>query len=252
MPARCHRPERIVRDAVQDRRYLEGEGDDFFRRNFAGADPAVLRPLKAAIASELAEAGVEPRRMLEFGCNYGDLLHHYAATTGAECYGVEPSAEAIAFGRRAYGERIELVRGTIASHPLRDDPALRHAFDLVVVDDVFCWVARETLFQSIASIDDALAEGGVLFVREFLPLRNQRNRNHHIPDEAVYCYKASASHARIFSASGIYEVLWQKTWIDRGDAWVQRVGRDPFESRWCDTILRKSYSDYYAVGEERG
>ncbi len=238
--------------APQDHRYLESEADDFFRRNFAGADPAVLRPLKATIAAELAEAGVTPRRMLEFGCNYGDLLHHYAATTGAECYGVEPSAEAVAFGRRAYGERVELLRGTIAEHPLRDDPELRGGFDLVVVDDVFCWVSRETLFQSVANIDAALAEGGALFIREFLPLRNQRNRNHHIADGAVYCYKPSAPHARIFTASGIYEVLWQKVWMDRGDAWVTRDGRDPFESRWCDTILRKSYSEYYALGNGGG
>ncbi len=237
-----------MKSAVQDRHYLEREADDFFRRNFSGADPSVLRPKKATIVAALAEAGLRPRRILEFGCNYGDFLHHFAVAAGAECHGVEPSAEAVSFGRHAYGKRIDLQRGTMAAHPLQGEPRYRQFFDLVVVDDVLCWVARETLFQSIANVDDALAEGGALFLREFFPLGNRRNRNHHVSEAEVYCYKPSGPHAQIFVASGIYEVVWQKVWMDRSDSWVTRQARDPFESRWCDTILRKSYSDYYRAG----
>ena len=237
-----------MRSATQDRHYLEREADDFFFRNFRDADPTALRKAKRGIAAAIEEAGIRPTRVLEFGCNYGDLLNHYAEVHGAQCYGVEPSQAAVEFGRSAYGDRVHLERGTLAAFPLQARDDFRHAFDLVIVEDVFCWVSRETLFQSIANVDDALGEGGALFIREFLPQRNERNRNHHVETQDVYCYKPSAPHARMFTASGMYDVVWQKTWIDPEDPWVREGGRPAFESRWCDTVLRKSFSGYYRSG----
>jgi len=235
-----------MRASPQDRHYLAVEADAFFERNHAQADPSVLRPHKRRIADQLAAAGVlRPRRMLEYGCGYGDLLHHFAASAGAECVGVEPSKRAIELGTQAYGASVRLVQGTLADNPVNADVASQRAFDLIVVDDVFCWVSRETLFQSIANVDDALADGGHLFIREFFPLANRRNRNHHVAEESVYCHKPAGPHAAIFTASGVYAVVWQQVTMDPADRWVESAGRDPFESRWSDTVLRKSSSDYW-------
>jgi SAM-dependent methyltransferase len=189
---------------------------------------------------------VRPRRVLEYGCNVGDLLGHLAEATGAECVGVEPSAKAIERGRRAFGDQVRLCQGTIADNEVNADPAAVGTFDLVIVDDVFCWVSRETLFQSVANIDDALAEGGHLYVREFAPLQSKRNRNHHVEGAEVYCYKPAGLHCGMFTASGSYAVVWQEIWIDRDDPWVQRVPGRLFEARWSDAILRKSHADYFA------
>jgi SAM-dependent methyltransferase len=232
----------------QDRYYLEVEGDAFFARNFGDADPSTLRPQKQRIADSIEAAGVAPKRVLEFGCNYGDLLDYYARERSAEAIGVEASGAAVAFGRKAYGERIRLEHGTLAENPISADAAQRESFDLIVVDDVLCWVSRETLLQSIANIDGALRDGGFLFLREFLPLSNRRNRNHHVEasEGDVYCYKPAAPHYKIFTATGTYEVVWQQVWMDRSDAWLEREGRDAFESRWSDVVLRKSYSDYFS------
>jgi SAM-dependent methyltransferase len=234
--------------SAQDRHYLEVEGDAFFARNFADADPSILRPGKRRIAEAIEAAGVVPKRVLEFGCNYGDLLEHYAREHSAEAIGVEASGAAVAFGRKAYGDCIRLEHGTLADNAISADEAARASFDLVVVDDVLCWVSRETLLQSIANIDAAISDGGFLFLREFLPLANQRNRNHHVdPSQAdVYCYKPAAPHYKIFTATGTYEVIWQQVWMDRQDGWLKREGRDAFESRWSDVVLRKSYSDYFS------
>ena len=65
-------------------------------------------------------------------------------------------------------------------------------------------------------------------------------------DADVYCYKPSAPHYKIFTATGTYEIVWQQVWMDRADAWIEPEGRDVFESRWSDVVLRKSYSDYFA------
>lgn len=237
-----------MKTSIQDRRYLEVEADDFFVRNFSNADPTTLRPPKRRIVAQLDACGITPKKILEYGCNYGDLLAHYGEREGALAYGVEPSAQAVAFGKRAYGERVTLYQGTMADNPLALDPRFHDFFDLVIVDDVFCWVSRETLFQSIANLDEMLAPGGHLFVREFAPLANRRNRNHHIDQGDVFCFKPRGPHSTIFTASGCYEIVWQEISMDRCDAWLTRAGADAFEARWADTLLRKSYVDYFTEG----
>lgn len=235
-----------MKSSSQDRAYLQHEADAFFERNAQGADPATLRPKKRTILAAFEESGLVPRRVLEYGCNYGDLLNHLATVHGAVCHGVEPSARAVELGRTAYGDALTLHQGTVADNPVNADPESTGAFDLVVIDDVFCWVSRETLFQSVANVDDALADGGFLFIREFLPLRDTRNRNHHVADGDVHCYKPAATHARMFTASGVYTPVWQKVTLDAEDAWARDRAGDPFESRWVDTLLRKSLAGYWA------
>ncbi len=137
------------------------------------------------------------------------------------------------------------MQGTMARNPINGDGAHTGWFDLIVVDDVFCWVSRETLYQSIANVDDLLCDGGHLFIREFYPLQSTRNRNHHVTDGEVYCYKTGDLHTRIFTASGMYRVVSQRVWMDGEDAWANGVDEKGFESRWSDAILRKSLADYY-------
>ena len=230
----------------QDRYYVDVEADAFHERNHAETDPTVLRPHKRRILERLGRAGVRPRKVVEFGCAYGDLLNHFAVEDDAQAFGVEPSAKAVAKGLEAYDGRARLVQGTLAENPLSADPAQRGSFDLVVVDDVFCWVARETLFQSVANVDALLAEGGHLYIQEFLPLHQTRNRNHHAGDEEVWCHKPRGPHAAMFTASGAYEVVYQEVSIDTDDGWVAASGKPAFESRWSNVVLRKSAGDYFA------
>lgn len=235
-----------MKESRQDRYYLEVEGDKFFERNMSAVDPRKLRPHKARIAEQIAECGLQPRRVLEYGCNYADLLNHYAVQEqGVECVGVEVSAKALELGRASYGDRVRLCHGTIARNEINDDPDFRGHFDLVIVDDVLCWVSRETIFESVANIDDVLQEGGLLYLREFYPQANRRNANHHVSDEAVFCYKPAGPHYRMLTASGVYEIVWQKVTLDHADNWVRERGKDAFDSRWVDTILRKSLTEFF-------
>ena len=229
----------------QDEHYLAAEADAFFERNREHFDPSALRATKRKILDQLAGCAPPPRRVLEFGCNYGDLLAHYATANDARAVGVEPSGKAVAFGREHFGDAIDLHVGTIADNPITRDPANRGAFDLVIVDDVLCWVSRETIFESIAAIDAMLADGGHLFLREFLPLKSSRNRNHHVEGEDVWCYKPSGPHATMFTAAGTYAVVSQTIELDTEDAWVRERERDAFESRWQNAVLRKSLGGYW-------
>lgn len=229
----------------QDRRYLATEADAFHERNHATADTSVLRPRKRLIAEQLAKGGAKPRSVIEFGCAYGDLLHHYAVENDARAVGVEPSVKAVELGRAAYGDHVALHQGTMADNAVSADPESVGAFDTVVVDDVFCWVSRETLFRSVANLDALLADGGFLFIQEFLPLRQVKNRNHHVSQEDVWCYKPRGPHAAMFLASGVYEVVYQEVRMDGDDLWIRENQADPFESRWSSVVLRKSVGDYF-------
>lgn len=234
-----------MKHSTQDKHYLSEEGDAFFERNIGNPDPMQLRPKKRQILDALTEAGVWPKRILEYGCNYADLLAYYARETPAECVGVEVSAKALAFGKQAYGDSVQLHQGTIADNPVNANANNTGTFDLIIIDDVLCWVSRETLLQSIANIDDMLAEGGTLFLREFYPDRNRANRNHHVEDEEVFCFKPAGPHAAILTATGMYTTLWQRVYFDHDDPWAQPGNASPFEMRWMDSILRKSVRDYY-------
>ena len=229
----------------QDTHYLTVEADAFHERNHATVDPHTLRDYKRKILARLDKAGVNPKRMIEFGCAYGDLLNHYTVEHGTETFGVEPSAKAVELGVRAYKSRVKLMQGTIADNAIVADPGNHGTFDLVVVDDVFCWVSRETLFQSIANIDALLAEGGFLYIQEFFPLHQKRNPNHHVTDQEVFCYKPRGPHMAMFTASGVYEIIYQEISLDKNDKWVKDAAKPPFESRWSNVVLRKSVRDYF-------
>lgn len=237
-----------MKQSIQDDYYLTTEGDNFFKRNFEGKAVPALRPNKQTILTQLTELKIQPTSVLEYGCNYGDLLH--ALSPGAnECIGVEASTKAVEFGNSIYGGKTRLHKGTIADNPINADEHFAQRFDLVMIDDVFGWVSRETLFHSIANIDKALKDGGYLFIRDFFPAERIRNKNHHVSADIVYNYKVPGSHAQIFIDSGIYAIHHQRTFIDQTEMSANYRSSRLFESRWTDVILRKSYRDYFNINK---
>ncbi len=236
-----------MKRSTQDDYYRSTEGDDFFDR----CKPDVIPPLrdnKTSVLRFVLDSRVEFKSVLEYGCQYGDLMNHFRTKMGVErCVGVEASAKAIAFGKELYGDRIEWYHGTIADNSLNaaEDQG---PFDLVIVEDVFGWISRETLFASIANIDDMLGEGGYLFIRDFLPGFRTRNANHHVKNAKIYNHKVPGSHTLIFQQSGMYEIWNQRVFWELDDRWVRegRVTREKmFDPRWQDVLLRKSFSDYF-------
>lgn len=235
-----------MKKSKQDQHYLDKEGDDFFTRNFLGKAAPELRKNKESILEQLLALGVPFPRTLEFGCNYGDLLNQLSKRGLADdCVGVEASRKAIEFGRSLYQGNVVFHQGTIADNPVNDDSDSISPFDLVIVDDVFGWISRETIFQSVTNIDNTVREGGYLFIRDFFPNGKVKNPNHHVSDGSVFNFKVPGSHASIFLAAGIYEVVSQKIFMDRSEMSSGYKSSREFESRWADTILRKSHSAFF-------
>lgn len=235
-----------MKTSKQDNYYLEREGDDFFRRNYAGKKAPELRAAKQVILDHIKGSGVAFSKVLEYGCCYGDILAYFKRNGDAEeCVGVEASQEAIDYGASLYDCDVRFVHGVIADNDVNRDPANAQHFDLVIVDDVFGWVSRETVMQSVANIDAMIADGGSLFIRDFYPDKRVRNRNHHVENDDVFNFKLPGSHASLFLASGMYEVVSQRVFYDDIGMSTAYVCDNQFNYRWVDVVLRKSVIDYF-------
>ena len=112
-------------------------------------------------------------------------------------------------------------------------------FDIIVIDDVLSWVSRETIFKSFANIDYLLKNEGLLFLRDFYPNENLKNRNHHAADRQIYNYKVNKSHAEILIASGNYEIESQVVFYDNIGMSTSYKADNKYIYRWIDTILIK-------------
>jgi ubiquinone/menaquinone biosynthesis C-methylase UbiE len=161
--------------------FLLSEGDGFYRRNHndlvgnarQGEDDPVMKGLKALSLS--------PRRILEVGCSNGWRLALMNRDFGAQCFGLDPSAEAIAQGTAKHSQ-FTLTTGTAESLPYEDD-----VFDLVVFGFCLYLCDRQDMFRIAAEADRVLADAGFLAILDFYPPFPYRNRYRHC--EGLYSYK---------------------------------------------------------------
>ncbi len=229
-----------MKDSIQDKYYLEKEGNSFFQRNISDKIPE-LRKSKQTILDNIKESEIQFSNVLEYGCNYGDLLHHLKKNENIEnCIGVEASSDAIKFGTEQYSDLISLYQGTIADNIINENKKYQQFFDLIIIDDVFGWISRETIIQSLANIDNVLKDNGFIFIRDFYPDKLVKNINHHVKDEKIYNYKVPNSHASIFLSTGVYSVHWQKIFFDNIGMSTDYKCDNIFNYRWTDIILKKS------------
>lgn len=181
--------------------FAGGEGDAWLARNREhlqhydlAADP---------VARAISATGLQPRRILDYGCSLGTRLSALCATYGAHGTGIEPSAQAIAAATVRDPDRSWLV-GTLDAHP-----PLAGTFDLVVLSFVLHWVDRRLLLASLANLDRHVTEGGCVVIADFLPDHPQRREYHHLAGQGVFTYKND--YPAMLAATGIYRLLSRQT-----------------------------------------
>lgn len=229
----------------QDDYYLNKEGDGFFSRNFEGKDLPVLRDNKKSILAFINETGVEFNSVIEFGCNYGDLLNYFSVEMGKTAVGVEASKKAVEQGLKLYGDNISLYHGIINDNCISSDPNNSNNFDLAIVEDVFSWVSRETILSSVLNVNNLIREGGYLFIRDFKPNRHTKNRNHHVADTDVFNFKVLGGHCQILLSTGTYEIVSEKVYYDNTVMSSGYKCDNPFNYRWSDILLQKKTTEYF-------
>lgn len=164
---------------MQDRAFLNGEGDRYHERNrhkYAGMVD------KDPVLKVVATAGIKPKRVLEIGCGNGWRLEELRKRFDAHCHGLEPSALAVAEGRTNYPAVIFYPR-------LLDEIYLTSgSFDLIVLSFVLHWIDRAKLLRTLTEADRMLVDGGYLVINDFWPPRATKTPYKH--QAGLWTYKA--------------------------------------------------------------
>ncbi len=171
-------------------------------------------------------------------------MNYFSSESGKHCVGVEASSKAIKYGEKLYIGSVEFHHGVIADNSVSNDPKNEGRFDLAIVDDVFSWVSRSTILQSISNVDKSIKDGGFLFIRDFKPHSFTKTRNHHIEDTEVFNYKVPGSHFQMLLATGMYEIVCEHTYYDKSMSAGYKCD-NPFNYRWSDVILQKKLAGYF-------
>jgi ubiquinone/menaquinone biosynthesis C-methylase UbiE len=148
----------------QKKAFLTTEGDKYFLRNSAALTGYLDSPVLQASVS-LYSRYLQPRmNILEIGCAAGAVLSRFQAI-GCNCYGIDPSAQAIECGRKLYPE-IDFTVGTADALPYPDSH-----FDFVLFGFCLYLVDRELLPRTIAEADRVLCPRGFVGITDFDPPR---------------------------------------------------------------------------------
>lgn len=223
----------------QDQVYLDKEANDFFERNKYNFDevPEFKKSLIDNFSNYLNTQEIDT--IFEVGCHIGDLLNYcikkFDASRG---YGIEPSLKAVQEGKDRFSDTCNIEHGVIGDQLLLEKIP---NCDLIIVNDVFCWISRATILQSISNIDKHLNFGGHLIIRDFLPSKNIRNQNKHVHNQEVFCHKVIGSHAKIFEQTGNYQIIHSNVFSDANLDLTTTKEFNLSENRWIDIILRKTW-----------
>jgi len=219
----------------QDDVYKKIEADQFFERN--AYDFNILPEKKKSLIDyhfKVLNTGTN-NAVLEIGCHIGDLLHYAGEKFGSSRrVGIEPSKKAVEHGKKIFHKN-HYITGVIADKLEIDFKPV----DLIIINDVFCWISRETLFLSLTNIDKVLKIGGKILLRDFLPNGFVANRNKHVTDHQVFCYKVIGSHGQIFVDSGKYKLLSSRVFMGDELSLSKETYSDDLEDRWVDMLLLK-------------
>lgn len=178
--------------------FRSGEGDAWFRRNRTALE--AFDPGRDPVVRAVEQAGLAPKRVLEYGCSLGKRLSWLVERFGAEGVGIEPSAEAVKLARER-DPRITWLTGTMDAHP----PIPGGPVDLIVCSFVFHWVDRRRLLVSLGNLDAQVLDHGFVVISDFFPDHPQRREYHHLSGQGVYTYKAD--YPGMLLSTGLYRLL---------------------------------------------
>ncbi len=210
--------------------FESSEADKWFQRNQVSYVSA--KNEKGPIIDCLKEIQIVPRKVLEIGCSNGTRLNGFFQTFGADCYGIDPSKQAIESGSAEY-PNLKLKVGTADTLPFAE-----RSFDLIVFGFCLYLCDRQDLFKIAYEADRCLADNGSMVVMDFLPPFPYRNSYTHA--EGVNSYKMDYS--KMFSWNPTYYEIYSKVFTHSG--FEQRSVPD---ERVGITILSKNHAAAYPL-----
>jgi ubiquinone/menaquinone biosynthesis C-methylase UbiE len=157
------------------------EGDKFFERNINN----LICTHDDPIIQGIAHLELYPKKILEIGCSNGCRLNLLNKIYKSDCWGIDPSADAIQHGKNDFKE-VNLEKGTADALPYENQ-----MFDMVIFGFCLYLCDRSDLFKIAYEADRVLIDLGNIIIYDFHP--SFPYRNHYSHREGLYSYKMNYS-----------------------------------------------------------
>ena len=209
---------------VQKERFLESEGDAWYRRNAAALEARDWSTDVVCRRIELLAAG-QTLRILEIGCGEGSRLRWLADQRGHVVTGVDPSAAAVA---KAVERAVPALQSTADRLPFTP-----RSFDIVIFGFCLYLCDDEDLFSIAAEADRVLANPGWLLILDFESQAPRYRPYHHLAgvvsrkmdNKAMFLWHPGytlASHEKFHHGT--------QQWTDDPEEWVSLACLRKFRS----------------------
>lgn len=212
----------------QKRVFLHSEGDNYFRRNNHLYTNGLAK--KEELAHIVRSLELHPKNVLEIGCANGIILDAFYKMHHSNCYGIDPSMDAILDGRSRF-PALNLEVGTADALPYDDN-----TFDLIIFGFSLYLCDRNDLFKIAYEADRCLQNGGSILIKDFYPPFPLRNTYSHL--EGVYSYKMN--YPQIFLWNPAYQEIYLNVSSQAGIA-----NRDVPDEKIAISVLRKIQDHAY-------
>jgi ubiquinone/menaquinone biosynthesis C-methylase UbiE len=172
------------------------EGDKYYERNKSVLKGSDNDP----IIHGIAQLELSPKRVLEIGCSNGWRLNLLNKFYKSDCWGIDPSADAIREGKKEF-EAVNLERGTADALPYENQ-----MFDLVIFGFCLYLCDRNDLFKIAYEADRVLVDLGNIVIFDFHP--PFQYKNHYSHNKELFSYKMNYSN--LFLWNPAYTLRYQK------------------------------------------
>jgi ubiquinone/menaquinone biosynthesis C-methylase UbiE len=174
------------------------EGNKYYARN-----KEKLKTKDDYIIQAIVKIELNPNRILEIGCSNGWRLNLLKEIYGSDCYGIDPSSDAIQDGKKEF-KAIKLEQGTADILPYKND-----AFDMVIYGFCLYLCDRSDLFKIAYEADRVLQDLGNIVIFDFYaPFPYKNPYSYH---QGISSYKMN--YANLFLWNPSYNLKYQKVFL---------------------------------------
>jgi len=208
--------------------FLNSEGNAWFSRNQKALASLELPNADLLLCEiiDINKGSGKKLRVLEIGCGDGTRLAWLKDNLDAECYGIEPSSQAVAAASK---KNINVQQGTAESLPFDG-----HSFDIVIFGFCLYLCDREDLFRIAMEADRVLRESSWLMIMDFFSPNPHAKNYHHTP--GVKSYKMD--YRTLFNWHPDYACMTHKV------RHHSELGYTDVQDEWVAvSILRKNHKD---------
>jgi len=208
--------------------FLQDEGNQWYLRN----KNAVINKSNDPILDLIIQRHLKPKNVLEIGCSNGWRLSIIQEHFHSDCYGLDPSSQAIKEGA-VKNPLLNLAQGTADLIPFSNIK-----FDLIIFGFCLYLCDRKDLFKIVYEADRFLTEHGHLIIYDFEP--SFPYKNHYQYKEGLFSYKMNYS--KLFLSNPSYFLVAKNIFTHQGFKKID----DPNE-RISVTLLKKTITNNYIL-----